>query len=180
MYGIRFHGRGGQGVKKAAQIFARAAYLSGFHTQDFAIYGAEREGAPLTSFVRMDKKPIQITGYIDEPDAVVVLDTTIGEKQWSAGISARTIVLLNSYRTGVCGHVRGKCSAIDATNIAVDAIGKNVSNVAMLGALVKLLGQVKWREFEKAVKIEMGKKLKREVVEKNLKAAKKCYDAVEA
>ena len=64
MISIRLHGRGGQGVKKAAQILARAAYLAGYATQDFALYGAERRGAPVTSFVRMDKEKINTRGYV--------------------------------------------------------------------------------------------------------------------
>ncbi|MBU0662493.1 MAG: 2-oxoacid:acceptor oxidoreductase family protein [Candidatus Diapherotrites archaeon] len=178
MYRIRLHGRGGQGVKKASNILARAAYLAGFHTQDFAIYGAERQGAPLTSFVRMDKKPIQITGYMPEPDAVIVLDTTIGAKEWNSGISKETIVLLNSYRAKTCKVTCGKCCAVDATNVAMDIIGRGIANVAMLGAFIKLFEPIKWGDFEKAVKIELGNKFPREVVAKNLKAAKKCYELV--
>ena len=60
MIEIRLHGRGGQGVKKASQILGRAGFLAGYYVQDFALYGAERKGAPLTSFVRLSKKPIRI------------------------------------------------------------------------------------------------------------------------
>jgi pyruvate ferredoxin oxidoreductase gamma subunit len=67
MISVRIHGRGGQGVKKAAQILARAAYLAGYYTQDFALYGAERRGAPVTSFVRLDKDPIKTRGYVWNP-----------------------------------------------------------------------------------------------------------------
>ena len=35
MYEIRVHGRGGQGVRMSAHILGRAAFLSGFQTQDF-------------------------------------------------------------------------------------------------------------------------------------------------
>ena len=38
---VRWHGRGGQGVKMSAKILARGAFLSGFQIQDFAVYGAE-------------------------------------------------------------------------------------------------------------------------------------------
>ena len=60
MISMRIVGRGGQGVKKSAQILARAAYLAGYQTQDFAVYGAERRGAPVTSFCRIDKEKINL------------------------------------------------------------------------------------------------------------------------
>lgn len=177
MYEIRFHGRGGQGVKKSAQVIARAAYVAGFQTQDFAIYGAERQGAPLASFVRMDRGQIKITGYIPEPDAVVVLDATIGGAEWNRGIGKETIVLLNSYRGRECSATSGKCFAVDATNVAMDVTGSGVANIALLGAFIKLFGHISWQDFEKAVRIEM-RKLPKQLVAKNLRAARKCYGMV--
>ena len=47
MYRIRFHGRGGQGVKTASQILSSALFLEGFEVQDAPRYGAERRGAPI-------------------------------------------------------------------------------------------------------------------------------------
>ena len=60
----------------------------------------------------------------------------------------------------------------------MDIIGGGIANVAMLGAFVKLFEPIEWGHFEKGVKAEMGKKFPREVVAKNLKAAKKCYELV--
>ena len=50
MYRIRFHGRGGQGMKTASRILGSAAFAAGWHVQDAPVYGAERRGAPRQGF----------------------------------------------------------------------------------------------------------------------------------
>ncbi|MEN8711676.1 MAG: 2-oxoacid:acceptor oxidoreductase family protein, partial [Arenicellales bacterium] len=45
MYRIRFHGRGGQGMKTASRILGTAFFLAGYEVQDAPRYGAERRGA---------------------------------------------------------------------------------------------------------------------------------------
>ena len=53
MIEIRFHGRGGQGAKIASRILGQAGFLAGLFAQDFALFGAERRGAPVVSFTRL-------------------------------------------------------------------------------------------------------------------------------
>jgi pyruvate ferredoxin oxidoreductase gamma subunit len=77
MIAIRFHGRGGQGAKLASRILGRSGFLSGLEVQDFALFGAERRGAPVISFTRLSDKSIHERGYIDEPDLVVVMDDSL-------------------------------------------------------------------------------------------------------
>jgi Pyruvate/2-oxoacid:ferredoxin oxidoreductase gamma subunit len=45
MLRIRFHGRGGQGMKTASRILGSAAFHAGLVVQDSPVYGAERRGA---------------------------------------------------------------------------------------------------------------------------------------
>jgi len=73
MFAVRFHGRGGQGVVTAAELLAAellaaellaaellaaAAFREGRYAQAFPSFGSERMGAPVTSFCRIDDKPI--------------------------------------------------------------------------------------------------------------------------
>jgi pyruvate ferredoxin oxidoreductase gamma subunit len=44
MIQIRFHGRGGHGVKTASRIVGTAAFLAGFQAQDSPIYDSRRTG----------------------------------------------------------------------------------------------------------------------------------------
>ena len=77
MFRIRFHGRGGQGMKTASRILGTAFFLEGFEVQDAPRYGAERRGAPIFAFVRADSAPIHERGVIAAPDLVVVADETL-------------------------------------------------------------------------------------------------------
>ncbi len=195
---IRLHGRGGQGVRFAAKILARALFLSGFQTQDFAIYGAERRGAPVTSFVRSDKKTILERGYIFEPDVVVLLDDTLNFSSVSGGLKG--IMLINSHRkpeyfskpsvveqvsVNICFarnfskkfSLNKKIYCIDATQTALQTIGKPIANAAIIGALARLMN-IDLNALETAMQIEFEAERLGEVSQKNIEAAKKCYEAI--
>jgi pyruvate ferredoxin oxidoreductase gamma subunit len=77
MYRIRFHGRGGQGMKTASRMLGTAFFLAGFEVQDAPRYGAERRGAPIFAYVRADGSPINERGVIPQPDLVVVADDSL-------------------------------------------------------------------------------------------------------
>jgi 2-oxoacid:acceptor oxidoreductase gamma subunit (pyruvate/2-ketoisovalerate family) len=110
MYRIRFHGRGGQGMKTANQILGSAFFLQGFEVQDAPRYGAERRGAPIFAYLRASRAPIHERGAITRPDLVVVADETLipvpaaGVLQ---GVSAHTVLLVNSADSGVAAQARG-------------------------------------------------------------------------
>ena len=77
MIEIIIHGRGGQGGKKLAKMIALAAFYEEKYVQSFALYGAERRGAPVVSFVRIDDEPIELRGYVTKPDWTIVLDDSL-------------------------------------------------------------------------------------------------------
>lgn len=66
MYRIRFHDRGGQGIKTASRILGNAFFSEGYEVQDAPVYATERRGAP-----------IQERGAITHPDQVVVADESL-------------------------------------------------------------------------------------------------------
>jgi pyruvate ferredoxin oxidoreductase gamma subunit len=101
MLRIRFHGRGGQGMKTASRILGSAAFHAGWIVQDAPVYGAERRGAPMAAFTRIAHTPILERGAIVQADLVVVADETLltdGEAQPLAGCDARCTLLVNSTR----------------------------------------------------------------------------------
>lgn len=173
MISIRIVGRGGQGVKKSAQILARAAYLAGYYTQDFAIYGAERRGAPVTSFVRIDKKPIGTRGYVWEPDYILIMDDTLELKCHLTGAKKTTKVLINTARDLKPGI---PFCHVDATGFALKETKQPIPNIALLGAFMQIFEPIDLKHLEKAVEIELGHH--KEAVESSLRAAKKCFETV--
>ena len=167
MVEIRIHGRGGQGVKKSAQLIARACFLKGFYTQDFALYGSERRGAPVTSFVRVSEKPIDTRGYVFEPDFIIILDESVSEEMCLKGKTSKTKIIVNG--AGFCN--------VDASKIAIKHFGKNIPNIALLGAFAKVSKLFTLEDLKNAVEAELGHKGKG-VVSKNMLAAKECYEEV--
>ncbi len=99
MLRVRLHGRGGQGIKTASQILGTAAFLSGFQAQDFPLYGAERRGAPIVAFTRIDQNPILERGPISIPDLLLIGDERLLADAQAApicGADAQTVVFINS------------------------------------------------------------------------------------
>lgn len=99
MLKIRFHGRGGQGMKTASRILGQAFFLSGYEVQDAPRYGAERRGAPIFAYVRADTKPIYERGVINDPDLVVVADDTLLNIKAAgvlAGVQTHTQFIIHS------------------------------------------------------------------------------------
>ena len=176
MIEIRIHGRGGEGVKSCAEILGKAAFLSGFQTQDFSLYGAERRGAPVVSFVRIDEKPILERGYITKPDVILILDDTLDFESMLEGSGERTLILVNTLRPEKIGLKRRKnFFYLDATSIALETIGKPIPNTAMLGFLVKALnGKISFENLEKAIEEKLSKYPKN-IIESNKEAAKRGY-----
>ena len=170
---IRFHGRGGQGAVTAAHLLAEAAFLEGKYCQAFPFFGAERRGAPVVAFTRVDDKPIRIRTQVYEPDYVVVLDPTIPRVvDVSAGLKEGGIIVVNTTRA--LEGARGKIINIDATSIATEILGRPITNTTMLGALAGATGLVSIDSITKVVQ----ERFSGEAGEKNAKAARAAYERV--
>jgi pyruvate ferredoxin oxidoreductase gamma subunit len=192
MYEIRVHGRGGQGVKTTARILGRAAFLEGLHTQDFAMYGAERRGAPVESFCRISTEDILTRGYIFRPDMLIVLDPSVGRENilrgvggagtgsaaGTAGAAADVRVIVNSERP-LEGYPTGTIF-LDATKVALDVLGKPIPNIAVLGGFVKSTGIVSLESLKKAIKEELEEDGHPEDVLPNIRACELCFRQVAA
>jgi pyruvate ferredoxin oxidoreductase gamma subunit len=141
MFEIRIHSRGGQGGVTAARLLALAAFRDGKYATACPFYGAERRGAPVVSYVRIDDHPIRVYSQIRNPDLVVVLDTSVMDVvDIFHGLKPNGIVLLNATKIGdVPGH---RSYAVDLSGIALSLnlviAGSPILNTPVLGALAKL------------------------------------------
>lgn len=97
MFRIRFHGRGGQGMKTASRILGSAFFHGGYEVQDAPRYGAERRGAPIFAYVRAARRPIFERGVIRRPDLVVVADDSliaVSAGEILQGVDPHTVLLI--------------------------------------------------------------------------------------
>ena len=97
MIEVRWHGRGGQGAKTAALLFAEALLATGKYIQAFLEYGPERMGAPVQFFNRISEEPITIHSGITNPQYVVILDPSLMDcVDVTDGIGKEGKVIVNS------------------------------------------------------------------------------------
>ncbi len=184
MIEIRFHGRGGQGVKTAADLLAQTVLDIGKHVQSFPEYGPERSGAPVRSFVRIDDKPITLHCSVSEPDIVVVIDETLLTcVDVAEGLKKQGVLLVNTKDKPEVvkqktNFFTGKVVTIDATQIAMDTIGVAIPNLPMLAALIKVTGLVSIDGLKEQIINKFGKKLAKEKLEGNIKAIDRAYNEV--
>jgi len=177
---IRFHGRGGQGAKTAADLLGHAALEEGKCIQSFPEYGPERAGAPIRAFVRISDCCIKVHSGVLEPDIVIVIDPTLlSSVNVKEGLKKDGFLLVNAKGTKeevkkITGY-EGNIYICDATGIALQYIGSSVPNMPMLGALLKINEVVKKESLINEFKLKMGKKLKPEKLEANLKAIEEAY-----
>ena len=181
---IRWHGRGGMGAKTAAGLVAEAALHEGKYSQGFPEYGPERMGAPVTGFTRISDAQIRMHTPIHEPDVVLVLDETlIGQVDVTGGMKPNSVLVVNTTaspaeiraRAGLKG---GKVFTLDATAIALETIGRNIPNMPMIGALLKVTEVLAMDTVKKDITKKLAKKFGEKIVNGNIDATQKAYDSV--
>src|SRR3972149_657294 len=142
---LRFHGRGGQGAVLAAKMVASAAAKEGKCVGSFPMYGFERRGMPVVAFTRFDDEPIREKSQIYTPDCVVVVDPTLlGLPNLFDGLKPGGVLILNSVtplKERPCANLE-LSGVVNATRIAVEEIGRDIPNTALVGALAAATGWV--------------------------------------
>ncbi|RLG49017.1 MAG: pyruvate synthase subunit porC [Thermoproteota archaeon] len=182
MLEIRWHGRGGQGVWSASILLATAAIKTGKYAQSFPEFGPERTGAPVQAYNRIDDKPIVVHASIYEPDIVIVIDPTLLEngKGLLAGIKANGHLLVNTsespeeIRKKLDVRKEVKVWTVDATTIALEEMGRAITNTPMLGALLKAFSVVPLDSIKAVVR----ERWPGEIGEKNIRAIERALKEV--
>lgn len=187
MYQVRIHGRGGQGGKTASKIIGTAAFLDGKFVQDFPKYGAERRGAPVAAFTRINETPIEARGYIYDPDAVIVLDESLLDMPMVGvldGLKKGGILIVNSKSTPAQVktkyRVDAKVITVPATDIALEILGKPIPSAVITGTFAKATGAITLKSLKKAIEEELSERgtIGKDIIEKNIQGALKCAEAV--
>lgn len=185
MIEVRWHSRAGQGAKTAAYILAETALKSGWQVQAFPEYGPERRGAPMRAFTRISEEPILVHSQVQNPDVVVVLDTTLFKMMDPLdGIKEGGAVVINTpltpeeVRNKIAGNRNVRIFTVDATKISMETIGIPIPNTPMLGAISKALGIVKLDVLLEHIEEQLGHKVSPKVVQGNLEAVKRAYEEV--
>lgn len=178
---IRWHGRGGQGAKTAAQFLAEAALELGKYIQAFPEYGPERAGAPIRAYTRISDHIINIHSGVTNPNIVVVIDPTLLETvDVTEGLASDGLLAVNTHKDvqsvrNKTKYKKGKVAVCDATKIALETIGIPMPNTPMLGALLKVNPIVSIEALEKEVQKKFLKKIGEEKTNANIKAIRRAF-----
>jgi pyruvate ferredoxin oxidoreductase gamma subunit len=175
---FRFHGRGGQGAVTTAELLAQAAIAEGKYAQAFPSFGPERRGAPVVAYARISPSPIRVRSQVYEPDVVVVLDPSLLRLvDVAKGLKEEGVIIANlphpEHELGKTLKPSQRLICIDATSIAMEVLGRPITNTTMLGALVKITNVVEMDSMEEPVRIRFGR-----LAERNLMAMRKAYDSL--
>ena len=183
MYRIRFHGRGGQGMKTASRILGTAFFLEGYEVQDAPRYGAERRGAPIFAYVRADDQLIHERGVITRPDLVIIADDSLVPVPAAAvlaGVDEHTVLLINSDEsTETWKHrLNLACEILTLPAEAEERAELRFIGATCTGAAARLLGIISREKLTRAIREELSE-LGDAVIDKNLARALDAYDRMQ-
>lgn len=161
----------------AAYLLAAAAFEAGFTCQAFPAFGAERRGAPVMSFVRIDDKPITLRSQVREPDYMIVQDDTLLlDPKLTAGLKPGGAMLVNSRKpASEFARFKTRVVAVPATELAVGVIGRPIPNTALLAAFLALTEHLPQTALAAAIKGRFSGPM----LDKNLELIAKAAETVE-
>ena len=178
MLQIVIQGRGGQGAQTAGNLLAMAFFAQGRQVQCFASYGGARRGTPVSSYLRVDERPIRLRCDIERADAILCFDASLLEGRLLATAHAGTLIVVNSARTreqfalALPGY---QVIPVDGLAIARrNGLGRIV-NSALLGACARALSSPSLEVLERTL-VEQAPKLHDE----NIAACEAGYRCVDA
>jgi pyruvate ferredoxin oxidoreductase gamma subunit len=174
---LRFHARGGQGGVTASNLCVEAFYGYGVCQP---LFGAERMESPTESYVRLSANEdlVRSNEQVYGPHFVSVLDPSLlGEIDVTAGMPKGGWLIVNTSlnQQDIQDIVNRKdinVATIDATRIALDVLGRNITNTIILGALVRISHLFTVDELSEAIM----RRFKGELAGKNIHAIKQAIE----
>jgi pyruvate ferredoxin oxidoreductase gamma subunit len=178
MLQIIIQGRGGQGAQTAGNLLARAYFAEGKQVQAFASYGGARRGTPVSSFLRVDDRPVRLRCDIERADAILCFDASLLQGQLLATADAGTLIVVNStrsvadFRANLPGY---RIVPVDGLAISRQHGLGRIVNSALLGALARAVGDPPLAVMQYLLQTESPK-----LRDENVAACTVGYHAVEA
>jgi 2-oxoacid:acceptor oxidoreductase gamma subunit (pyruvate/2-ketoisovalerate family)/2-oxoacid:acceptor oxidoreductase delta subunit (pyruvate/2-ketoisovalerate family) len=168
-------GRGGQGVVLASQLLADALGRAGYWVQSFPEFKAERRGAPISAFLRWDRKSAIHRRYkVRECDVLAVVSASPPSPELIRSVRKGGLLVLNrDARFALAGKlevVRVPASGIARRHRILSAEGRPMANVAVLGACMRYLVPGGLKFLEQAIAERVGP-----LAQANILAAREGY-----
>ena len=146
MIEISFSGRGGQGVVIASQILGMAFFKAGHYPQCYSVFGGERRGAPLASFLRVDSQKILLKCEIKHPNEFICFDDSLFDpEEVTAQLVPGGNILINTRKGPEAFSDLAqnfKVGIIDGLAVSQDVGLGSFFNTIMVGAYSAFTGNI--------------------------------------
>lgn len=158
----------------ASQMLGLAFFKANMYPQCYSLFGGERRGAPVVSFLRVDKQRILLKCDIKHPSELIYFDEgLVNPEEIKSRARPGSRILLNTNRSGkyleeLSDFVVG---CIDANAIAYKVGLGHVINTTVLGAYCRFTGHFPLQNLLEAA----GEKVPAKI-ERNIEAMREGYD----
>jgi 2-oxoacid:acceptor oxidoreductase gamma subunit (pyruvate/2-ketoisovalerate family) len=172
---IRWHGRGGQGAVIAARVLAASFVREKRSAIAFPKFGFERRGAPVVAFTQVDDVPIRRKTQIYYPDCLIVIDPRLMQfVDVFEGVKENGVLVLDAFQpVKECYHKNIRVVGfVDATKIAMEQLGRPITNTCMLGAFARTTG---WLRLDSILSV-MEEYFADSVLQRNIGSVKRGYE----
>jgi pyruvate ferredoxin oxidoreductase gamma subunit len=159
-----------------------AAFEQGRYALAFPHFGAERMGAPMNAFVRLDDQKVQLRSRVHTPDYILVVDPSLAAAEEFGvfqGLKSDGLAIINFSENAdqLAGRTQARIVTVPASEIALEFLGQDRANVPLLGAFAAATGEVTLESLEKAIVSNFGEG---KVAAKNVEAVRRAYQLVAA
>jgi 2-oxoacid:acceptor oxidoreductase gamma subunit (pyruvate/2-ketoisovalerate family) len=180
MIEIRIHGRGGQGAVVASKVMASAFFKQGKWVQAFPSFGAERRGAPVAAYTRIDDREITLRCSVRTPNHLIVLDQNLTRNpDITQGLKDGGWIIINSEKDpkGFSFPPQFHVATVDASGIAVrHRLGSKAAPIVstvILGAFARASGLLELSAVVEAIRENVPV-----YIDQNVAGAKEAYQRV--
>lgn len=155
-------------------ILSVAAFEDGKYTQAFPKFGVERRGAPVQAFTRISDEFIRQKSAVYNPDYLVVLDSTLFDAvNITDGFNPEGMIIVNTNKDPKdLGIDAENVKTLDVSKLAIEVLGRDIVNTAMLGAFAGFTGEVSLEGLQKGV----DEHFSGSIAEKNKKLLEQVYE----
>ena len=155
----------------AGDLIARGAVQHGLHAMSMPSFGVERRGAPARSFVRISENPILLRCDVTHADILCMCDSSIWcYFDFLSSVKEHSLLIFNSPLSSEALEMELKSGkwpstlttnhhqilTTDATALAMEKIGRPVSNTVLMGAFAAATALVSLDTMKNLIREHFG------------------------
>jgi pyruvate ferredoxin oxidoreductase gamma subunit len=183
---VRWHSRAGQGAVTGAKALAEVMSQQGKYVQAYSVYGAEKRGAPMTAYDKIDDNEINDHSKWINPDYILVIDPSlVFNPEIVDGTHENTKFIVTTHLSKdellampQAAHLKDKdLYVLDAIKISQETIGRAIPNTPTLAAFFKVSEVLPADTFLASMEAILSK-FPQKIIDGNMAAMKRAMEEV--